>query len=137
MKVSSYALGRPSYYDRTPVATAGSFSNILGPHALTSRWSITASATQKIFFDSGIVVATRYTAATVLGAAGATIDTPFGNTITVAYLLSNTVGTQYQSSLAGSLLVLPGATVYGMSFDGSTGGTVNYYNYVHGIAFDA
>lgn len=137
MKVSSYALGRPSYFDRTPSAVAGSFSNILGPHALTARWTVTAAATQKIFFDSGITVATRYSAATVLGAAVTSIDTPFGNTITVAYLFSNTLGTQYQSSLAGSLLVLPGASTYGMSQDASTGGTVNYYNYVHGIAFDA
>ena len=137
MKVSSYALGRPAYYDRNPTAVAGSFSNILGPHALTVRWTITASATQKIFFDSGITVVTRYTAATVLGNVGTSIDTPFGNTITIAFVFSNTLGTQTQSSLAGSLLVLPGASVYGMSFDTSTGGTIYYFNYVHGIAFDA
>jgi hypothetical protein len=50
---------------------------------------------------------------------------------------SNTLGTQTQTSLAGSLLVLPSTSVYGMSFDNSTGGTIYYYNYVHGIVFDA
>ena len=48
MKITSYAVARPQYYDRGAVSTFFSYAATLSQHAATTRWTTTVAAGKKL-----------------------------------------------------------------------------------------
>lgn len=136
MKVTSYALGRPSYWDRNPVTSNGGYYNSVAPHSSTTRWTITNTAAQKMFVDSGSIAIMRYTVATVLAEAAGTIQAPLGSSILLTLLYSNVVGVSQQVAMGGSILLTPSQSLVGLTYDNGTGGTLLYSIFAHVVQFD-
>jgi hypothetical protein len=136
MKVSSYALGRPSYWDRNPVTANGGYYNTVGPHVTTTRWTVTNTASQKMFVDSGSMIIMRMTAATTAYEAAAVIQSPSGNSVLHGMLQSNTIGASTQLVMGGSILITPSNALLGVTYDNSTGGTILYALFAHVVQFD-
>jgi len=136
MKITSYALGRPSYWDRNPVTAMGGYYNAVAPHGSTTRWTITNTASQKMFVDSGSIAMMRYTVATVLQEAAAAIQSPVNESVLLALLHSNVVGVSQQVAMGGSILLTPSQSLVGITFDNATGGTVLFALFAHVVQFD-
>ena len=136
MKVTSYALGRPMYYDRNATTTNGGYFDLVGPHLGTTRWTITNTASQKMFVDSGSIAMARVTAATTVGTAFAAIQSPSGQPIILIFLQSATAGTTHNVAMGGSVYVAPGGQLLGVTQDLSVGGTIQYSLFAHVVQYD-
>ncbi len=137
MRVASLGVARPVYYDRNPVRTTGGYYAAVAPHSVTTRWTITATAAQKIFIDSISISMMRATAATTSAMAFTTVDQPLNTSVSLAFFNNATVGATVEKSPGGSILVLPGDAIAAQTTDTSTGGTIHYAVYCHGVVFDA
>ena len=110
MKITSYAVARPQYYDRGAVSTFFSYAATLSQHAATTRWTTTVAAGKKLLLEQGeaFLLTTVAAAIPLRVAAKATISDGTNQTTWVAR-------DQVQSA---SLLnpdiqnVYPGITVY-------------------------
>ena len=142
MRISSYAVARPAYYDRN--SSSGSLGYASGgvpPHADTVRGTATIAAGKKAFIDSTSLSSTRQAAATTLAFGYIYASyTPSGGGANV-YLLApqqnNTVGWVVNPILGGSIVLNTGDAVSIGTYDGSTGGTISYYMYIRYMTFDA
>ena len=137
MRVSSFAVARPVYYDRNATTTTSGYFNNPGPHGSTTRFTITNTASQKMFVDSGVVTVYRDTVATIAGSAAGALQSPGGSSVLLTFQYSNTVGNIAQQVLAGSIYIKPGDSLIGITFDNSTGGTIQYALFAHAVQFDA
>lgn len=137
MRVASLGVARPVYYDRNPSITTAGYYDTVGPHAATTRFTVTAAAGTKIFFDAGSAVVMRATAAAPVDYARASLQQPAGQIICPSFLYNNTVGATNTAILAGSILVTAGNSLVGETYDQGTGGTILYSMFIHGITFDA
>jgi len=141
MRVSSFAVARPAYYDRN--ATTGVFSydaaNI-APHSLTTRWTTTVAAGKKAFVESGTARLIRYTAATLAGQANVQIQVTSGATqidLFNCFLYSNTVNTLVTGSVPTQVTLYAGETLAATTADASTGGTTYIGMFGKTTTFDA
>lgn len=137
MRVGSFAVARPMYWDRNPVTTSNGYYNTVGPHSNTTRFTYTVPSGRKAFIDSGSVNVNRITAATVAGQVRVALATPTLSNVLTLFTYSNTVGFADKSVVGGSLLILAGAVLEGTTEDTSTGGTILFTIYAHGTEFDA
>lgn len=127
MKVTSYAVARPAYYDRNATAAISSYSGVLAPVTYTIRWTRTIASGKKAYLEVATVVTNRITAAAVVGSAEGFFRLTSGastiDLVSTQYL-SNTVNVITEKSLAIPVTVYAGETIDGYTHDGSTGGTV-------------
>ena len=137
MKVSSYALGRPAYYDRNPSSANPAYYGQATPHATTTRWTATNTAAQKMYIDAASITVIRATAPTVSGLYYAAIFGPTGQPLLMVHQSVATVGNPQNIPSGGSILVLQSQSITGVTYDDSTGGVVTYGVFAHGIQFDA
>ena len=142
MKVSSYALARPNYYDRGLTHTALAFSGgLIAPHADTTRATLTIAAGKKAFLDMGSLAAQRDAAATVAGRMYIFLELLPGGAGGVVLLLvpsfSSALGTTTFAAVSGSLSVTAGDVLRLGTGDVATGGSYTYYIYTHTTSFDA
>ena len=129
MKITSYAVARPAYYDRTAVAATGAYYNTVGPHATTVRITYTTPAGKKALLEVATLELIRSVAATVAGNLDLQMLINSGGTdVRAGHVATNTntVGTLFQDKLYGAPTIYAGETCSGTSSDGSTGGTVTY-----------
>ena len=130
MKITSYALGRPSYWDRNPVTVVQNYSDVLAPHAQTTRWTTTVAAGRKMNVELANVRVVTTTVATTKGAYNyASIYIVSGAvTFSLCDLLlpTNTVNAPVYFQMTGVPTLYSGETLYGVTSDNSTGGTVQY-----------
>lgn len=132
MRISSYAVARPAYYDRnsTSLMVNGN-ANAVGPHAFTTRVTQTCPAGTKYLWEYAYVSIERNTAAAVSGTIY-TIDRVVNAAATdlVSIIATGaaypTVGGINYISTACSVSVYPGEQIQGLTRDDSTGGTVTY-----------
>ena len=142
MKVSSYAVARPMYWDRNAVETTSVFSgDNLAPHADTIRFTMTVAASRKTFLDTAFIQIVRTSAYASLGEARVGMFvTPSGGTETCIMRQSIIIATTYvyqQFTMGGSVLMTAGTVLKATTSDGSVGGTVSFQAHGHYIAFDA
>ena len=142
MKVTSYAVARPMYWDRNAVETSSTYIPAdLAPHAETIRFTFTVAANRKAFLDTAFIQIVRTSAYASIGEARvALFVTPSGGTQTCIMRQSIIIATVYvyqQFTLGGSVLMTAGTVLTSTTSDSCTGGLVSYQAHAHYIAFDA
>ena len=137
MRLSSLASARPTYYDRNAIAVSGGYYGSVGPHGPTTRWTITNTASQKMYVDAGALAIIRDTAPTVSGMAFSALQSPLNTSVLLQFFQSVTVGATANMAMGGSILIVQGGSLVGVTNDGSTGGTILYGLFAHAIQFDA
>ena len=125
MKVTSYAVGRPSYYDRQSSSLVNSYSAILSPHSLTARFTQTVPALQKYMVEFANGYNSRVTVAATASGGGVTI-TVAGVALINIYGTLTTAGSNASQQQAVNMIIVEGASIIGSTQDGSTGGTLFY-----------
>lgn len=142
MRVGSFAVARPQYYDRNPIERTGVYSaNAVAPHAATVRFTYTVAAGKKAYADAAFMTVLRDVVATTTGIAQFRIVyTPSGVAATnLVFAITDllAVGTRSDQNLGGSVLALAGAVFDGTSSDTWPDGSNSYRGGIHAIEFDA
>ena len=130
MKVTSYAVARPNYYDRNATGTSVRYlAGGIAPHAQTTRWTVTIAATFKGVAEIASGRIAGETAPTVAGAMIIGIDTYSGGVYSTVLFIQQTsaaslpvVYTAYPITLS----LYASDQLLGFTSDASTGGTGNY-----------
>ena len=141
MKITSYAVARPAYYDRN--ASSGVFSYdaaSIAPHALTTRWTTTVAAGKKAIIESGTARLIRQTAATVVGQANIQIVITSGVTqidLFNIFTYSNTTNVPITGNVPTSSTLYAGETLAATTADSSTGGQLYIGMFGKITTFDA
>ena len=129
MRVSSFAVARPAYYDRNATPQTNEYSATVGPHTGTTRYSYTVASGKKAVVEFGFVSLQRVTApsagSTYYGAVLSksftiSLRTPYVESTSVVVLASSVV------ALPLSLTLYGGESIEASTGDFSTGGTVFY-----------
>ena len=129
MKVTSYAVARPAFYDRNATASIISYRSIAGPHGNTVRCTKTIASGTKAYMEGSTVIIARVTVATVVGNADAYFRLTSGSdtmSVSVGQKFDNTLTTYTVATLLIPLTIYPGEVVDGLTSDASTGGTLYF-----------
>ena len=140
MRVSSYAVARPAYYDRNASSTIGAYVFTVAPHANVVRWTVTVASGKKLLIEGGICTHWAITAPSVAAARFGLIRVNNGsNDFDVAFAMgiSATLNLQFSDKATTIATVYAGETVAGTTGDASTGGTVFFDVGIKGTTFDA
>jgi len=139
MKVTSYAVARPAFYDRNAASFGGGYAAVVAPHATTTRISVTVASGKKVILEGVNASVNRQTVATVAG-----LVNLYANITSVAgFRLVDIATTNNIALVRERQFVVVAATIYaGEIFDvytedPSTGGTVQYIVQYKGTTFDA
>ncbi len=141
MKVTSYAVARPAYYDRNATSAFGIYNALILPAAPTIRITSTVASGKKLQLEAvgcTIVVETtasfagRNLASMAISDGSATADL-----VRVDATNPNTVGAFRQDVKGIVLTLFAGEIIQGTSYDGSTGGSQYFGLYFKGSTFDA
>jgi hypothetical protein len=141
MRISSYAVARPAYYDRNATGTFLVYSAVTGPHAATTRFSSTVASGKKAFVELSHAYYDRQTVAatglnTVAWVRIASTTATYASLIFVRTDTA-TVGPLVDRVTSGQVTIYAGESIEGVTIDGSTGGTCNYYISSKITTFDA
>lgn len=130
MRISSYAVARPTYYDRAPATKGQIYDQTVAPHANTIRWTYTVGAGIKAYVETAFVQMTRVTAATTAANINVYISVGLSDSSQplVAFVngVQATVGIQSINLTSGTALLLAGDSMKSVTNDASTGGTVYF-----------
>ena len=129
MRVSSFAVARPAYYDRSATSLIKSFGSVVAPHGATTRWTTTVSAGTKAFIENTHGYVDRQTvAAPGLNVVLWVRITSGADTATILFARSDqsAVGPLLDRSVAGAITLYAGEVFEGLTIDSSTGGTCNF-----------
>jgi len=141
MRVSSYAVARPAFYDRNAAGFISSYNSNPGPHGETTRVTVTVAAGKKHSVEVMGLQLIRDTApsATVFSAVRAYI-TPSGGTSTKFVeldLFSTVVNTTNTFYVPPPITLYPADVMIYNTVDSSTGGTITYNLVYKSTIFDA
>ena len=136
MKVTSYAVARPSYYDRNSSAATATYADTAAPHGETTRWTATIAAGKKQFVEFTRCSVYRLTAPSTASVYEGRIYVS-GTQFTGAVETSGVVGTLESVTLTGAITLYPGDIIYAATYDLSTGGTVFFSVGYRSTQFDA
>ena len=123
MKVSSYAVARPAYYDRSAASAVAYYAANVAPHLITTRWTTTVAAGKKQFVEFGRTSIYRSALATTAGLYESNISIA-GISLTSSVANSVTVGTLVALTVTGAITLYAGDSIIGTTVDESVGGTV-------------
>ena len=129
MKVTSYAVARPNYYDRAATSLIKSYGAVVGPHGATTRWTTTVSAGNKANIENTHGYVDRQTVATTANNVvfwARILSGSDYSTIIFARSDVNTTTMLLDRSVAGAITLYAGEVYEGLTIDGSTGGTCNF-----------
>ena len=130
MKVTSYAVARPNYYDRGATSVIQVYeSAAIAPHGVTERWSYTVAAGTKLIVENLVLSNLRVTVATASGAVYAYAIVNDGVAQTrLGHIggYNTTVGDQTFQMVAWGTTIYGGETIAGTTGDYSTGGTTAF-----------
>ena len=128
MKITSYAVARPAYYDRGAVTTIQSYGADTAPHVTTTRFTTTVAAGTKLIVEVALAFTMTTSVATVSGRGFSQVMVASGgNNVDLSrvdqiQLTTSQVATQQLIPL--QLTVYASETVVGNTSNGSTGGTL-------------
>lgn len=132
MRVSSFAVARPAWYDRQADSAIGGYEAVaIAPHSNTGRFSLTVAAGKKCYVESSYCGVERTTVATTVGIAYAIAQiystaSAAQNTLNQAYLYTITNGAENRSVVALQAAVNAGDQLLIYTADSSTGGQLTY-----------
>lgn len=136
MRISSYAVARPAYYDRNATTSIASYGGDTAPHAPTTRFTTTVAAGNKLLVEVTEQFLFTSTAAAAAGRVYSQVQiTSGGNVVAIGridQIQSVTVNSMSNLVLPQAVTVYAGETVTGSTYNGSLGGTV-----FHNIAYKA
>jgi len=141
MRVSSFAVARPAYYDRNATSYVASY--VIGgtsPHAQTTRITTTVAAGKKLLVEALSMYVFRDTVGTVAGGAFILPQVTSGATsvfLARSLLQSNVASANYIASAPTQFTIYAGETFFVDTLDTTTGGTVTYVVGAKGTTFDA
>lgn len=140
MRVSSFAVARPALYDRNAQSVINFYYAAVGPHAAVSRFSYTVAAGKKLNIEVQFARLSRTVAATVAGQyhAEMSISTGASTILTTSIHTTDNLTTGQVSAFgAPPITVYASESASGITYDTSTGGTVEYYVGHKATLFDA
>ena len=140
MKITSYAVARPAYYDRNAQSSFGSYNNQVVPHGATTRVTATVAAGKKLSIEVGNIYIYRAAAATVAGQIFTQHAVTSGVTsvqLAVSSIFSNVLQIYTVANFNGPVTIYAGETYTIDTLDSSTGGQGNYSANYKGTLFDA
>jgi len=130
MKVTSYAVARPNYYDRNAAGTSVRYlASGVAPHSQTTRWTVTIASGQKAFAEMAGVRIAPQTVATAFASAAAGVDTYSGGVYSTLIYIQTTMSAALAVAYAAypvSVSLYAGDQLLGFTADYSTGGTALY-----------
>lgn len=139
MRISSYAVARPAYYDRNATSIADGYFADVGPHANTVRFTRTVAAGKKLiveFANSSII---RTTVAAPVGSYSSYINvqSTSGLRLTDIFSRDNTQYVYIRQATPVSVTIYAGESYTGETSDASTGGTITYLHQIKSTQYDA
>ncbi len=140
MKITSYAVGRPNYYDRGATSVINFYYAVAAPHGATTRWSYTVAAGKKLLVEAQFARLARQSAASTAGQyhAEMVVSSGVSNILTASiHSIDNTTTLQSVSTPQQQMSVYAAEVVSAVTYDTSTGGTVEYYVGHKATLFDA
>lgn len=141
MKVTSYAVARPAYYDRNATSGLAVYGAVnIAPHGETTRFTVTVAAGRKAFIEQSRFTAMRIVAATVLNANTLVFRNTSGATyVDLLYEAKHvlSVGDNLTQGTTGQSTLYAGEALSALTSDSSTGGSWNYYLNCKYTTFDA
>jgi len=130
MRVSSFAVARPAYYDRNAASVVQVVDSSYTPHGQTNRGTYTVAAGKKANLESASIFLLTEAAPTVAARAIATIYILVSAVPCYVVRLDGTAGstlnTARSAGLNGSPTIYPGEQLLFLTLDQSTGGTIGY-----------
>lgn len=130
MKVTSYAVARPAYYDRGAISVVQNYSASLAPHAQVTRWTTTVASGRKMNIELANVRLLTDSAATTKSAFdyGSIYITSGLVTFSLCDLIlnTNTVNTPLYFQMSGVPTLYAGEIVFAVTASYSTGGVIQY-----------
>ena len=123
MKVSSYAVARPAYYDRSAASATAYYAANVAPHLITTRWTTTIVAGKKQFVEFSRTSVYRTTLATTAGLYESNISIA-GISLTSSVDTSVVVGASQALTVTGAITLYAGDSILATTVDQSVGGTV-------------
>lgn len=142
MRVSSYAVARPAYYDRNAASVIATDQAIYAPHSGTVRSTTTVAAGKKMFIETSSTSLQNITAPTVAGVATSIVRVNatallYTDPVRTDTLTSGVLTTLYANSITGQTTLYASEFVYLITANTSTGGTVNHLCAFKATLFDA
>jgi len=141
MRVSSFAVARPAYYDRNAAGFIINYSASVAPHGETNRVTVTVAAGKKHAVEIIGATILRDAAAAVLGlAAVRAYITPSGGTTTKFLelpLYNNTVFSSSILFIPPPVTQYPGDVLLLQTVDGSTTGSITFSCVYKSTIFDS
>ena len=142
MKVTSYAVARPAYYDRNASSVIQTDLAVYAPHTATVRLTYTVAAGKKMFIETSSTLVQNVTAPTVAGLASAIVRiqnaaVQITDPIRSDALTSAVLTTIYNNSLTGQTTLYAGEQALLITANASTGGTVLHLEAFKATLFDA
>ena len=130
MRVGSFAVARPNYYDRSATTKSTEYAGTTGPHAVTQRYTFTVASGYKAYVESCVTLATVATVATTRTAVYASqyvvTDDSGAADLAIVKIYGNTLGQQLLNVVSGVSLLNAGNQLVASTSDTSTGGTIDY-----------
>lgn len=130
MKVGSYALARPNYYDRGATSVIAAYESApVAPAGATERWTYTVAAGYRLIIENIVLSNFRATAATASGPVYAYVVVSSGAVSTrMGHIggYNTTVGNQIFQLITWGTSVYAGEILAGTTGDYSTGGTTAF-----------
>ena len=141
MRVSSFAVARPAYYDRNATSSFVSYSGDVAPHGDTLRATFTTAAGKKAYIETGVVYIRQSSGASVINRSLAVLrivsGTDTNDVARIDSLSSATTSTSRTDKLAGQPTIYAGETLTIRTLDLSTGGTLDFNIGAKITSFDA
>jgi len=141
MKITSYAVARPQYYDRGAVSAFFSYSATLGNHAATTRWTTTIASGKKLFLEQAeVFLLTATVAAAPLRLATRvqiTDGTNYTSVVAQDQQQSASLYTPNYTTVYPAITVYAGEIIYGTTFNDSVTGTVFMATAAKGTTFQS
>jgi hypothetical protein len=140
MKVSSYAVARPAFYDRNAASAVQTYLAQVSPHSATTRWTYTVASGKKLNVEVTPCRILRLTVATVSGLLAEEITLTSGASALVMlsnYVTDNTLNVPYLKDSSASYTMYAAESLAAISLDSSTGGIVQFSMVMKGTLFDA
>ena len=141
MKVTSYAVARPSYYDRGATSINKAYgSSAIAPHANTTRFTYTVPANRKMVIENICVTSYREAVATTVGQVFLNLVLYDGTTycnLIALYTNANTVGATTNNVIGQCATVYAGEQLLGATWDLGTGGINDFRLSTKGTEYNA
>jgi hypothetical protein len=140
MRVSSFAVARPAYYDRNATGSYLTYGAQNTPHALTTRWTTTVATGKKGVIEYARGFTERRVVGGSAGQYSSWVQITSGattGTLIFANSFNNTLYNQVHIEIASAITLYAGDVFFYQTYDDSASGTIYYQGDAKVTLFDA